>query len=217
MIKAVIFDLDGTICDTLDDIGDALNVMLAEKNLPTLTRADVLRNINNGAFELVRRSLPAEYHQNTEFIKDCLSMYSKAYAKCYDNKTYPFEGITNVIKSLKNKGIRLAVLSNKQDVFVQKIIEKIFPKNLFDIVLGDGPFPTKPNPESALYICKKFCVLPEECAMVGDSNVDMQTGINAGLVPVGVTWGYRSKDILIDNGAKIIVEKAKNLLEIVEN
>ncbi len=217
MIKAVIFDLDGTICDTLDDICDALNIMLLQKNFPTLTRTDVLEKINYGAFELVRRSLPNECQEDLEFIKDCLKIYSDAYSKCYDNKTYPFEGIIEVIQSLKARRLKLAVLSNKQDEFVKKIIDKIFPQGLFDLVLGDGPFPPKPKPESAHYVCRTLGALPEECAMVGDSHIDMQTGVNAGLLPVGVTWGYRSREVLIDNGAKIIVEKVQNLLEIAEN
>ncbi len=217
MIKAAIFDLDGTICDTLDDITDGLNAMLKEKALPSLTRDDTLKNINNGAFELVRRSLPAEYRENTDFVKECLKVYSDAYSKCYDNKTYPFDEITEVIKKLKECGLKLAVLSNKQDEFVKKIISKIFPDGLFDIVLGDGPFSPKPDPASALYICKELGVLPKECAMIGDSHVDMQTGVNSGLMPIGVTWGYRTRDVLIDNGAKMIIEKVSELLNITEN
>ncbi len=217
MIKAMIFDLDGTICDTLDDITDAINVMLCAKRFPTLTRDDTLNNINNGAFELVRRSLPAEHRINNDLIRECLSMYSEAYSKCYDNKSKPYEGMTKVIQELKKRGLKLAVLSNKQDQFVNKIIAKIFPEGLFDLVIGDGHFPTKPDPKSANYICRAFGVLPQECAIIGDSHVDMQTAVNAGLMSVGVSWGYRPINVLIDNGAKIIIQKAEDLFDIIES
>ncbi len=217
MIKAAIFDLDGTICDTLDDIGDALNIMLSKKSFPNLARNDVLENINNGAYELVRRSIIEKHRDDRDFVTECLSLYSDAYSKCYDNKTYAFEGIIDVLKQIKSRGIHLAVLSNKQNAFVKRIIEKLFPAELFEIILGEGPFPAKPDPTSALYICRELGILPEECAMIGDSHVDMQTGVNAGFLPVGVTWGYRSRDVLIDNGAKIIIDKVEDLLKITEN
>ncbi len=215
MIKAAIFDLDGTIADTLDDITDGINGMLSEYSFPLLTRAEMLKNINYGAFELVRRSLPENYRDNSDFIKSALKVYEKYYAKCYDNKTYAYKGIPEALLKIANAEVKLAVLSNKQDLFVKNIINKLFPINLFEIVLGQERFPPKPSPEAPLYICGALGVSPLETAMIGDSHVDMLTAKASSLFPVGVTWGYRSRDVLIEYGAKELISSPSELTKII--
>lgn len=215
MIKAVIFDLDGTIAETIDDIADALNSMLKDNGFPLVTREQTISYINNGAFELVKRSLPEEYKSDEEFVKKRLNEFQNHYAECYMNRTYPFEGvIPTLVEIAKRKPI--AVLSNKPDVFVQDIIKKLYPENLFKIVIGHGPFPRKPDPTSALYICEKLGIAPNECAIVGDSNVDMLTAKATGLHAVGVTWGYRSREVLLEHGAELIIEEPADLVKIID-
>ena len=214
MIKAAIFDLDGTIADTLDDITDGINGMLCEYSFPILTRSDTLKNINYGAFELVKRSLPEKYRDNKDFIINALKVYEKYYAECYDNKTCVYQGIPQALKELSKAKIKLAILSNKQDLFVKNIISKLFPENLFDLVLGQGRFPPKPSSDAPLFICNELDSKPSETAFVGDSHVDMLTAKAASLHPVGVTWGYRSREVLIENGAEILISSPHELIKL---
>ena len=214
MIKAAIFDLDGTLADTIDDIAEGINRMRAELSLPPVTRTHVLNSINNGAFMLVKRCLPEYDPIDDDTARKCLSIFEKHYRDCYNDSTYLFDGIAESVAVLKKSGIRLAVLSNKIDSFVKDIIEKLFPSGTFEEVIGQGPFPTKPDPTSALHICASLDVLPSETAMVGDSNIDMLTAKNAGLFPIGVSWGYRNAEFLKESGALVLIEKPDDLVEI---
>ena len=168
MIKTVLFDLDGTLADTVDDIGQGLNLMRADLDLPPLSRTDVINNINNGAFVLVRRSLPELSPIDDEKNQEYLKVFQHYYAQCYNDKTYLYPGVTESIAYLKQKGLKLAVLSNKPHQFVEAIIQKLFPENTFDAVIGQGQFPAKPDPASALHICTELNADPSETAMVGD-------------------------------------------------
>lgn len=214
MIKAILFDLDGTLADTVDDIGQGLNCMRADLDLTPLSRQDVINNINNGAFLLVRRSLPELEPLEDEQIQEYLKVFQHYYGKCYNDKTYLYPGISENIAALKKKEVKLGVLSNKPHEFVEAIIEKLFPENTFDAVIGQGQFPAKPDPTSALHICSSLGYSPSECALVGDSNVDMITAKNAGLFPIGVTWGYRSAEVLKENGAQMLINEPCKFEEI---
>ncbi|MBE6609729.1 MAG: HAD family hydrolase [Ruminococcaceae bacterium] len=214
MIKAILFDLDGTLADTVDDIGQGINLMRADLGLPPLSRQDTINNINNGAFMLVRRSLPELEPFDDEKNQEYLRIFQYHYGKCYNDKTYLYRGVSENVIALKKKGVKLGVLSNKPHPFVTAIIEKLFPESTFDAVIGQGQFPAKPDPASALHICKTLGCEPSECALVGDSNVDMITAKNAGLFSVGVTWGYRSPEILLENGAQLLVSDPAGFDEI---
>lgn len=214
MIKLIIFDLDGTLADTLDDIGDAVNSMLSELSFPTLTRRDMLANINRGARELIRRSLPEGARNDEELITRALLVYERCYALCYCKRTYLYQGIHDALSALSEKGIPLAVLSNKQDEFVRNIISTLLPDIPFSCVMGQGRFPTKPSPDAVSYITSLVGAAPDETAFVGDSHIDMLTAKNSGSHAVGVTWGYRSREVLTENGAELLIDKADDLLKI---
>lgn len=214
MIKLIIFDLDGTLADTLDDIGDAINAMLKEFSFPTLTRKEVTANINRGARELIRRSLPENVRENADLVTKALEVYERHYATCYCNKTYLYPGIRDSLKTLSENGVILAILSNKQDTFVKHIIEELLQDIPFSFVLGQGQFSTKPSPDAVCHILNELNVSHEETAFVGDSHVDMLTAKNTGTHAVGVTWGYRSREVLLENGAEHLIETADELTKI---
>lgn len=213
MIKLIIFDLDGTLADTLDDIGDAVNEMLADYSFPLMTRNDILSNINRGPRELIRLCLPEKAREDN-FITEALSIYKGYYNRRYCVKTHLYDGVKEALLSLSDSGIKLAVLSNKQDEAVKLIVSELLPDIPFSFVLGQGQFPTKPCPDSVNYIMSSLKVSPSETAFVGDSNIDMQTAVNSGALPVAVTWGYRSREILAENGAKFFIDRTEGLTDI---
>lgn len=214
MIKGFIFDLDGTLADTIDDIGWAVNRMLSSHGFPLLERKDHLANINNGAFQLIRRSLPEEHRESEDFVRSCLSEYEAKYAEHYIIDTYAYAGIPEILCKLSHAGYSLAVLSNKQDKFVKDIVSELFPNIPFAEARGQTELPTKPNPTSALVLAEKMNLAPKEIAFVGDSQVDIRTAINAGMYPVGVTWGYRPKELLVAEGARLTVDTPDQLINL---
>lgn len=216
LLKTIIFDLDGTLCDTLDDIRTAINGMLVRLGYKTRTRGELLKFINNGARELVRRSLPKEV-QKIEFIVDsALEVYTAEYAKSYCQRTKAFDGIKNLIMELKGRGYKLAVLTNKQHSLASTIIDTVFGKGIFNMVVGQGPYPTKPDPTSTLAIVRATGAKPNLCVMIGDSDVDIKTAQNAQIESIGVCWGYRERELLEETGANHLVEKPEEILEIVD-
>ena len=154
MIKAVIFDLDGTLANTIYDLHTAMNSMLKRLGYRSRSIADLTKFINNGVREFVRRSLPRDV-QNVDFIlESALQIYKEEYEKCYCEKTVAYQGIEAMLMELKGKGYKIAVLSNKQDSFVKEIIYKLFDKKIFTEVWGQLDLPPKPNPSSLLALCK---------------------------------------------------------------
>ncbi|MBQ8545685.1 MAG: HAD family hydrolase [Clostridia bacterium] len=210
----IIFDLDGTLAYTLEDIATAVNNTLSKLGYKTRTKAEVLQFVNNGARELIRRALPKTV-QDIEFIVDsALDVYGEEYSKCYLEKTQAYEGIAEVLTEQKKNGVKLAVLSNKQDEFVKNIIYSLFGKKLFTVVQGQAGMPTKPDPASALFICKQMGVKPSNCIFVGDSDVDIKTAQNAQMTSIGVAWGYREREVLEKAQANFIVETPADLYNI---
>lgn len=213
MFKAVIFDLDGTLCYTIDDLRTAMNAMLEERGYPTRSKEQILEAINCGAREFVRRSMPVELQTDEDEVTLCHQCYSEHYNHHYLDSTYPYEGITAVLSVLRKKGLKLAVLSNKGDSHTNMMVSKLFEKGTFDIVLGSSErFPNKPDPQSALWVASQLGAEPREVLYIGDSNVDMETARNAGFFACGVRWGYRSDDVLISTGAAALVTHPKELL-----
>ncbi|MBQ8163593.1 MAG: HAD family hydrolase [Clostridia bacterium] len=213
MVKAIIFDLDGTLCNTVEDIRTGLNAMLTKLGYKTRSRADVIKFINNGARTLVRRALPKEV-QGVEFIVDsALEVYASEYSKCYCEFTEAYNGIEYMLAELKRKGYKLAVFSNKQDGFVKDIVSRLFNKKLFSEILGQGSFPTKPDPTGAHYIAKQLGVKLSSCVYVGDSDVDFKTAQNADMEFIGCDWGYRGEEFLRAAGAVRIAKRPEDIIE----
>ena len=211
MIRGFIFDLDGTLADTIDDIGWSVNRMLEGRGFPLLQRADHLANINNGAFRLIQRSIPENYRADEEFVRGCLREYESFYSTHHDVDTYAYDGVSEALKRLSSEGYLLSVLSNKQDAYVKSIVKKLFPDVHFVCTCGQTELPTKPDPTSAFVIAEKMGLSPDEVAFVGDSQVDIMTAKNAGMYPVGVAWGYRPAETLVSEGAKVIINDGKEL------
>ena len=205
-----IFDLDGTLAYTLEDLCSAMNRMLRFFGLREISAEETLKNINFGARTFVRGCLPEELRENEDLVDRAYAKYSEFYAEEYIKTTTLYPYVSEGIQYLKEHGAKLAVFSNKQDVQTKAICEKLFPAGTFEIILGhNGQFPHKPSPEGALYIAELLGGKPEETVLVGDSDVDMKLAANAGIHPVGVAWGYRPKELLLQLGA----EKILNSLE----
>lgn len=215
MIKAVILDLDGTLADTMDDLLTAMNSMLKHLGYKERTRDELLSFINKGARLFVGRSLPEEVVKTFDdpIVTKALGIYSEYYSKCYSDKTHEYEGITEELLRLKEKGILLGVLSNKQDRFVKDIVYKLFP-GIFECVRGQTELPEKPDPSGAFAVAKELGVSPFECAFVGDSDVDIKTALNAEMKCVGVSWGYRDEECLKAAGAEYIVREVSSLADV---
>ncbi|MBR2774306.1 MAG: HAD family hydrolase [Selenomonadaceae bacterium] len=207
---AAIFDMDGTLVDTLADLHDSVNEMLAHYNLPLRTLDEVRQFVGNGARKLMIRSLPAD----CDFLDETLSFYNDCYARNCLKKVKPYAGIMELLTTLEAKGIPLGICTNKQYFAAVAIADKILAPIKFGYVSGDEPNqPRKPDPTRALAGAKSFGVAAEDVAYFGDTAVDMQTALNAGFLPVGVTWGFRPRSELVDSGAKIIVDSPLEILE----
>ena len=212
MIKAAIFDLDGTICYTIDDLRTAMNLMLTEFGMPTRSTEEILAAINCGAREFVRRSMPEDKAKDQDLFERCFKRYSERYSEHFLDSTYPYPGIPELISELGARGIKTAVLTNKGDDHARALVYKIFGDS-FDLVLGNcGRFPTKPDPASALWIASELGAAPREVLYVGDSDVDMKTARNAGFFACGVCWGYRDAVTLCSTGAAGLARSPSDIL-----
>ncbi len=212
-IKAAIFDLDGTLCDTIPAITEGINRTRKIYGLPTHSESDVLTYINYGSRELVRRAFP-EFPE--EKVGEILSEYTSQYGQCYMITKEAYPGIKEILASLKEKGIKLAVLTNKMDGITQEIIYDVFGRDTFLYIVAQGMFPPKPDPQSANYLLEKLSVSREETVLIGDSHIDIRTAKNAGLHSIGVSWGYRTPEILISEGAERIAETAYDIPAIID-
>lgn len=210
--KAAIFDMDGTLVDTLADLHDSVNEMLAHYNLPLRTLDEVRQFVGNGARKLMIRSLPAD---KADFVDEALDYYNGCYARNCLKKIKPYDGIIEFLTALEAKKIPLGICTNKQHFAAVAIAEKILAPIKFAYVSGDEPDqPRKPDPTRALKIAKSFGVAAEDVAYFGDTAVDIQTAINAGFLSVGVTWGFRPRSELVDSGAQIIVDHPRECLRV---
>lgn len=211
--KGIIFDLDGTLVNSLEDISDAMNTVLTGLNYPTHTYDTYQYFIGSGLRNLVSKALPASNNTETD-IENCFNCMVTEYREFCTFKTKPYAGIVKLLDHLASQNIKLAVFSNKADELTKKITSEIFP-DYFDSAIGLSKEELKkPNPSEALAIAKKWNLNPEEILFIGDSDMDMQTAINANMFPVGVSWGYRIEAELIASGAKMVINNPTDLIEI---
>lgn len=212
--RAAVFDLDGTLLNTLSDLADSGNELLASYGMPPHPEPAFRYFVGNGSRKLMKRILPGK---SAEEIDEALVRYKAIYEKRLTAKTKPYAGIIEMLSELKARGVRMAVCTNKHISAAEALIRKYFPAGIFDAYEGDRPgVPRKPDPAHVNIVLEKMNVRPEETVYLGDSGVDMQTAVNAKALPVGVLWGFREKDELLENGAKILLSQPSELLEKVD-
>lgn len=211
--SCVIFDLDGTLLDTLADLAAAGNHALETLRLPTHGTEAYKGFIGNGIPNLIRRMLPEG--SGDVLQSEALRLFSDYYAAHHSDKTKPYDGIPALLTTLHARGIKTAVVSNKAHVFSVSLIRRFFGETV-DVVYGTGDgMPRKPDPTAVLRVLEELHAKPEETLYVGDSDVDMQTAKNAGLPSCGVLWGFRSEQVLTESGAHVLAKDAKELEEII--
>ena len=211
--RAAIFDMDGTLTDTLDDLHISVNEMLAHFGYPTRTLDEVRCFVGNGARKLMIRALPADKNSDAQ-VDAALSFYNECYARHCTDKVKPYAGIMDLLAAVTDKKIPLGICTNKQHFAAVKIADKILAPVKFAQVSGDEPNqPRKPDPTRPLAVMKSCGVEPEDVAYFGDTAVDMETARNANFLAVGVTWGFRPRSELESSGAQITVDSPAEILE----
>lgn len=210
LIRAAVFDLDGTLLDTLDDLADSANLALTEFGQPERTALEIRSFIGHGVKKLVERMLG----DKPELVEPCMVRFKALYQQHMLDKTCPYPGVVSMLTSLRQMGIKIAVVSNKFDGAVVRICEELLP-TLVDVAMGEKPdLPKKPAPDSTLAALKRLGVPPCDAIYIGDADTDVETAHNAGLRCIGVTWGFRDKAHLLKAGADEIAESAQELLDL---
>lgn len=211
--KAIIFDLDGTLLDSLEDLADGANVALKKLGFEAHPKEAYKTFVGDGVVNLLKRACPEG--ASDEIIQKAVKLKKEYYQDNWANKSCLYEGVSELLTSLKEKGIVLTVLSNKPDHFTQEIMKHFFSNWSFDLIYGAREGVTiKPNPQGVFDIIAELKLKREECLYVGDTNTDMQTAKNAELYALGVTWGFREEQELLENGASRIAHHPKEILEL---
>lgn len=215
MFKACIFDLDGTLVDSLRDLADASNHALHIQGYPTHETAKYRYFVGNGIPKLIERTLPVKA-RTPDILAHTRALFDAYYDVHRLDHTAPYPGILPLLDQLGEKGIPIAIVSNKADPFTKKIASALFG-NRFQSVLGSRPnVPRKPDPTAALEIASNLNTAPEECLFIGDSGVDMKTATAAGMTGIGVLWGFRGREELLENGAHKLIEQPAELLSLLQ-
>ena len=217
MPRAILFDFDGTLADTIPAITEGINLTMRAYGFPTHTEEEVRSYINNGPRKLIQRALPKDLQSDEALLDRVLADYNVLYADVCEHTDRPYDGILALLRTLRSRGYKIGVLSNKQDHLLRKIAEGILPDGLYDTILGTVPNkPTKPDPAMTLQIARALDARPEDCIIVGDSDVDVKTAKAANMMHVGVSWGYRDEAFLRENGAVDVANTPEELLTMIE-
>jgi phosphoglycolate phosphatase len=210
--RAAIFDLDGTLLNTLEDLADSMNRVLERNRLPRHELAAYKYFVGDGIDVLVQRALPFQV-ASEQALRRFVQEMKCEYARRWLCRTRPYPGIPELLSAFEAAGVTMAVLSNKPDDASQTIVKALLPDDVFKIVLGAIPQrPKKPDPSAALEIAARLDIPPQDFLFIGDMPIDMQTACAAGMFPLGVLWGFRSADELTAAGAKMLVAEAQNLI-----
>ena len=216
MISGVIFDLDGTLLNTLEDLTDSVNYSLVKYSYPKKTLEQVRNAVGNGVRVLFERLLPGG--ANSENFEDIISEFKKYYKSNMYNKTCPYDGIMEMLKGLKLKGIQTAVVSNKFDAAVKELCKKYFG-DLIHVAIGENEaegIRKKPAPDCVFRAIEQMRVSIEHVIYVGDSETDVQTARNSEIDCIGCTWGFRDKSVLQDEGVRYIIELPGQIFDIIK-
>ena len=213
--RAVIFDLDGTLLNSIEDLADSMNTVLEKAGFPTHDVESYKYYVGDGIKNLVFKSLPAAYRDN-QSVKYFSEKMQEEYAKRWSKKTRPYDGIPELLDMLKAKNIHMAVLSNKPDKFAKLIVKELLGNWHFNAVYGDREgIPKKPDPKGALEIAGILGLQPKNILYLGDTGTDMQTANNAGMFAAGALWGFRKKEELVSNGAAALINNPLELLSFI--
>ena len=211
--SSIVFDLDGTLIDTLEDLMNSVNFALEKFNFPKRNIDEIRSFVGNGVRRLVYLSTPVNTDEKTK--EECLAIFKEHYKEHSMVKTGPYNGIIEMLKKVKEMGIKTAVVTNKMQDAAVEIIRSFFGENI-DIIIGqiDG-VAQKPAPDGVFLAMKKMGANPDETVYIGDSEVDCQTAHNASLPIIGCTWGFRSREILEENNAEYIIDEPKEIIKII--
>lgn len=212
MVQAIMFDLDGTLLDTLHDLAQAANRALDTLGFPTHPVEDYRYHVGDGVEKLIKRILPADSLETATIAEGCRLMRLN-YAQCWAENSAPYPGVPELLTALTERQLPMAILSNKPDDFTREMVQTLLPDWPFVIVRGaHSGVPIKPDPSSAYDILTQLNLAPGSCLYLGDTNTDMKTAVNAGMFPVGALWGFREENELRNAGASAL---AKHPLDII--
>lgn len=215
-MKACIFDLDGTLGDTRESLVYSVGLTLKEMGLPGITKEQCIRFVGNGARYLMEKTLAATGAGNEERIEEAMEVYGRIFDQYCTRNAVPYDGIPELLATLKKRGLKLAVVSNKPHRQTLKVVHAMCGEDAFSYVQGQkDEIPRKPDPAGLFCALENMGVAREECLYAGDSEVDVITGRNAGLKTVCVSWGFRTKEELNAAGAEYIIDKPEELLQYV--
>ena len=213
MRELVIFDLDGTLLYTLEDLKDSVNHTLEKFGYETKSLEEVSKHVGNGVKHLVRMLLPENIDDDN--FNTYYDYFKEYYSEHCCDKTYPYEGIMDTLKTLNHRGVKVGILSNKFQEAAEEVCEHYF-KDLYDIVVGESETcKRKPAPDGINLICDKLGVANDEVLFFGDSEVDIKTAENAGVYCVSVLWGYRDREFLTENDAKVFITNPSEIIDII--
>lgn len=216
MVKAVLFDLDGTLADSLLDLSISTNYAISKFGYKPQPTESFRLFAGDGMAKMIERALPENTNKENE-VSRIMPVFLDYYGNHFCDNTTAYEGVVELIDNIKSKGIAVAVVTNKAQEMAEKVVLKLYGGR-FDLILGkrDG-VPPKPDPTSALMAMRELNAKPSECIFVGDSKMDVMAGVNSGAYPIGVLWGFREKEELISGGAKRLIEKPQELLAIIDS
>ena len=213
-VRAVLFDIDGTLLDTIEDLTDSMNAALARLGLPLRTVEQCKHFVGDGVRKFAERALPAA-ERNAEFVDRLTEQMRREYDGRWAEKTRPYEGVPELLRELAGRRLAMAVLSNKPDDMIRRMVRSLLPGVKFADVRGAmDDVPQKPDPTAALAIARRLNARADEFLYVGDTGTDMRTAVAAAMVPVGALWGFREAGELTENGAEALIAHPRELLEL---